>query len=158
MTAPTATTREVPAGLMLRDGFSSLITLAADADISFWEKAVTPPGIEGGEAIPQTTMHNVLWRTSIPRKLLTLTTFSCTAAYDPAVYDQIKAILNVHTTITVQFADGTTIAFYGFLKTFQPNQMTEGNQPEATLTFEPTNCDPTTFAEEGPVVSEVTGT
>lgn len=158
MAAPTPTTRVTPAGIMLEDGYQSLVTLAADTNIDFWEKTVQPPGLDGGEAIPITTMHNTVYRTFVSRELITLTPISFVAAYDPAVYDQITACLNVQTTITVTFADGSTLAFYGYLQKFDPAVMTEGAQPEATITIVPTNYDPTNHVEAAPVMTSVAGT
>jgi len=143
---------------MLEDGYQSLVTIAADTNIDFWEKTSQPPGLDGGEPIPITTMHNVLYRTFVARELITLTPISFTAAYDPAVYDQILAVLNVHTTITVSFSDGSTIAFYGYLQKFEAAALVEGTQPEATITIVPTNYDPVNHVEAGPVVTSVTGT
>lgn len=155
---PTPTARSAPAGIHLEDGFSTKITFAADPDISFWEKSVQPPGIDGGDAIEQTTMHSVAWRGMAPRHLRTLTSSQTTVAYDPAVYSQIVELINVETTVTVTFPDGSTLAFFGFLQKFEPADMSEGNQPEATVTITPTNRDPVTGAEAAPVLTSVAGT
>ncbi len=45
------------------DGHPTKMTFAEDASISLWEKAVTPPGVEGGGENDTTTMHNSIWRT-----------------------------------------------------------------------------------------------
>jgi hypothetical protein len=158
MAAPTPSARVSPAGIKLKDGFKTVITFAADTDISLWEKNVTPPGIDGGDAVAQTTMHNVTWRTMAPRQLKTLTDFKVTAAYDPAVYTQILAIVNVETTVTVTFPDGSTLAFYGFLKTLEFADLVEGTQPELTATVVPTNFDPVNHVEAAPVLASVVGT
>lgn len=52
------TTRSAPGGTKLGDGFSTKIAFAADADVSLWEKTVTPPGVDGGDAVDTSTMHN----------------------------------------------------------------------------------------------------
>lgn len=158
MAAPSATVRQTPSGRWLKDGYQVLVTFALDPDISLWEKTVTPPGMDGGDAIDQTTQHNADWRTSAPRGLVTLTESTFTAAYDPACYSQLLAILNRETTITERFADGSTIAYYGFLRVFQPDAMSEGTQPEATVTITPTNWDPSGNTEEGPTITSVAGT
>jgi hypothetical protein len=155
---PAAGVRVTPAGLKLEDGFSTKITVALDTDISFWEKSVKPCGFDGGDAIETTTMHNVKLRTMAPRQLKTLTQMTCTAAYDPDVFNQIYEIINRKTTITVRFPDGSTLAFFGYVKSFEPNDMSEGNFPEATVTIVPTNVDPTTGAEADPVLTSVAGT
>ena len=159
MTAPeAASSRPTPDGIPLGDGYSTKITIADDTDISFWEKAVTPPGLDGGDEIDLTTMHNTSYRTFGSRALATMTEMSCTALYDPDVYDEILAIINVETTITVFFPDGSTLAFYGFLKRFEPGELVEGTPPECTITIQPTNQDPTSRAEESAVMTEASGT
>ena len=158
MTAPAATSRTTPGGIPLFDGFSTKITLASDPDISFWEKNVQPPALDGGDAIDITTMHNVLWRTKNPRVLIDMGDIQATAAYDPACYTQIQSVLNVSTTITVTFPDGSTIAVYGYLKSFTPSDHTEGNRPEAAIVIVVTNYDHAAHAEAGPTVVSVAGT
>jgi hypothetical protein len=76
---------------------------------------------------------------------------SCTVAYDPAVYPQIVSLINIPGSITVHFPNHSSLTFFGFLRTFEPNEVSEGDQPEATINVTPTNTDPTTGAEEGPV-------
>jgi len=158
MANPSPTARQTPGGLFLKNGYQSLITFSADPDISLWEKSVTPPGCDGGDAIDTTTMHNVNYRVFAPRTLITMTESSFTAAYDPAVLTQIFSQLNREQTITVRFADGSTWAFYGFLRVFQPNELTEGEQPTAQVTIQPTNFDPTNRVEAGPALASVSGT
>ena len=158
MAAPVATLRQDPTGIKLDDGYRTLVTFATDPDICFWEKEVTPPGLDGGDAVETFTMHNDRWRTMAPRALITMTEFELTCAYDPAIYTAALALVNVKTTVTVQFPDGSTLAFYGYLRTFEPDALSEGEQPEATITVQPTNADPQTGAEEGPVLVSVAGT
>lgn len=161
MAAPSATARGTPGGIQLQDGYQTLITLALDDTIEFWEKSGPPPGMEGGDPIEETTMHNIAWRTFRPRALKTLEPFTVTAAYDPVVYDasnSVETAINREDTITVTFPDSSTLAFYGYLQNFIPQDHTEGEQPEAQLTFVPTNYDPTNDIEAGPVMVEAAGT
>ena len=62
-------------------------------------------------------------------------------AYDPAVYPQILAIVNVLTTISVSFPNGTHIRYWGWLRSFKPGALTPGEQPTATVVIEPANQD-----------------
>lgn len=158
MAAPTPTTRQTPAGIYLEDGHSTLITLAGDPDISLWERTVTPPGIDGEDPVDVTTMHNTVNRTFAPRQLKTLTEMTTTAAYDPAVLTQLYARINIEDTITVTFPDGSTWAFYGYLRAFEPDEISEGEMPSATVTFQPTNWDYVNNTEEGPALVSVAGT
>lgn len=158
MAAPVAVARQAPAGIRLDDGFSTKISFAQDPDVSFWEMTVQPPGIDGGDAIETTTMHNTAWRTMSARQLKTLTEASVTAAYDPNVFNNILTLINFETTVTVHFPDGSTLAFYGYLKSFEPGDNTEGEMPEATVTIVPTNYDPVNRVEAAPVLTSVAGT
>jgi hypothetical protein len=101
MGAPTVTARVDPPGIKLDDGHSTTFAFSADANVNLWEKTVTPPGIDGGDEIDTTTMHNNTWRTRAPRQLKTLTEMSCTCAYDPVVYTELLALINVRQSITV---------------------------------------------------------
>ncbi len=158
MAAPTPTVRGTPAGIKLKDGFSSKVTLGALPTASFWEKKIKPPGLDGGEPIQQTTMHNVTYRTTAPRQLKTLTPQTFTAAYDPNFYNQLLSRVNVEDTITHQFGDGSTLAYYGFLKSIVPNDVEEGAQPEAQIEIVPTNWDYINHVEAAPVLTSVSGT
>lgn len=158
MANPTPAARVTPAGIPLKDGYKTTLTITFDTDISFWEVSVTPPGIDGGDGIDQTTMHNNRFRVMLNRALITLTEMQCSAAYDPAVYDQIISAVNVNTTLTVTFPDLSTLAFYGFLRVFQPDALVEGTQPRATVTIQPSNWDPTNKVENGPLLTSVSGT
>lgn len=148
------TARQTPVGFKLEDGFSTKIAFEGDPDISFWEKTVQPPGVDGGDAIDHTTMHNVNWRTMSPRQLKTLTEFTCNVSYDARVYTQIVAQINVNQEITIHFPDASTLVFYGFLKMFEPGELVEGEPPEATITIVPTNYNPQSGNEVAPVLTE----
>lgn len=164
MAAPAATPRGTPTGIKLKDGYSTKVTLSLNTTIELWEKTVKPPGIDGGDAIQQTTMHNTTWRTFASRGLLTLTEHTFKAAYDPSIYTSILSMINVQKVgtsaqvITVTFPDGSTLAFYGYVKMFEPDEHQEGTQPEATVTITPTNYDPVNNVEAAPVLTSVAGT
>ena len=158
MAAPATTPRSAPGGIKLDDGFSTKIAFERDPDVSFWEVTVQPPGVDGGDPIDTTTMHNLNWRTMAARALKTLTESSVTARYDPAVYTQILELINIPGAITVHFPDGSTLDFYGFLQTFEVGDHAEGEPPEATLTIQPTNYDPDNDVEAAPVLTSVAGT
>lgn len=136
-----ATTRQTPLGTALDDGYQTLIAFAADPDVSFWEKTVTPPPVEGGDKIDVTTQHNQAWRTGAARSLKEMGEVSVTAAYDPQVYGQIIALINQNTLITVHFPDGSSLDFWGYLSSFAPSELSEGEQPEAEITIQATLRD-----------------
>lgn len=158
MAAPIATARQTPAGRRLLDGFSTKITFSRDPALSLWEVTVKPPGIDGGESINTSTMHNVTWETKAARQLKTLTDSTFKAAYDPAVITDLVDMINVYQTITIRYPDGSTEAFYGFLQKFEPDENQEGTMPTASCTIVATNYDYSNAAEAGPAVVEVAGT
>lgn len=123
--------------MRIDDGFSTLITFANAPSIKLYEKEVTPPGVSGGGANETTTMRNTALRTMSPKKLKTVTPIKATCAYDPAVYTDIMAQVNVNQLITVKFADNSTIAIWGWLNEFTPGAAKEGEQPTAEISIEP---------------------
>lgn len=129
----TTTARTSPGGTPPEDGWSSKIAFAADPDISFWEKTVKPPGVEGGDPIDTTTMFNTTYRTQSPRSLKSLTNSTARVTYDAEVIDQIIALVNVNGWITIHFPNSDTWDFPGWLKTFNPAELSEGAQPEADI-------------------------
>jgi hypothetical protein len=124
------------------DGHPTTIDFAALASGTtplWWEKEVTPPGIEGGGENDTTTMRNSIWRTKSPKVLKTLVGGSFVASYDPAVLDQMLTLINVNNLITVTYPNGDTEAFWGWLDSFVPNPCVEGEQPTANCTIIPSN-------------------
>lgn len=132
------------------DGFSTTISFSEDSDVQMWEKEVTPPGVSGGGENDTSTMRNTAWRTKAPKSLKSLSECSFSAAYDPAVFDEIVAMVNVNQLITITFPDGSTLEFWGWLDEFTPGANTEGEQPTADVTIIPSNQDDS-LVETAPV-------
>ena len=147
-----------PSGTFLEDGFPTKIAFSSNDNAALWEKTVTPPGYDGGDKINVTTMHNAAWRTFAARALKELTDSAFSAAYDPKAYNDLMSVINVEQTLTVHFPDGSTLAFYGYLKSFLPDEVSEGEQPTATVEIVATNRNPSTGAEAGPTYTASTGT
>ena len=125
------------------DGHPTLISFAGEGSglvgVQMWEKEVTPPGIEGGGANDTTTMRNATWRTKAPKQLISLTDAGITIAYDPSLYDEMVAMVNVNQEIVVTFPDSSSLTFWGWIDTFTPNAIVEGEQPTADVTVIPSN-------------------
>lgn len=156
MAAPTPVARGTPVGIKLRDGFSSKITITGKTTISFWEKSVQPPALDGGPKIEQTTMFNTMRQDFAPQVLYEVTDIAVKAAYDPAVYTDIMSAINQPGTITITWRDGSTLADYGYLRAFRPDPLERGRQPEATVEFSFTGVD-STGVEFAPVITAVSG-
>lgn len=125
----------MPTGNRIDDGFATTISFSGAPNVKLWEKQVTPVGMEGGGANDTTTMRNTAWRTRSPKKLKTLTDSSFTAAYDPAAYTDLVALINVNQEITITFPNDETLTFWGWLDKFSPGRIAEGSQPEADCTI-----------------------
>ena len=158
MAAPTPSAIPTPSGIKLKDGYRCFVTIATAPTIGLWTKSATPPGVDGGEPVDQTTMHNDDWVTRAFQQLLDLKESTFKAAYDPAVYTTMVSAANVETTITYHFSDGSTLCFYGGVRMFDFDEMVRGTQPTCTVTFTPTNFDNVNKVEAAPVLTSVEGT
>jgi len=158
MAVPATTARVTPNGLKLDDGHSTKIAFAGAPSLDIWERTVTPPGAEAGDAIDTTTMHNVRVRTKASKTLMDITDMSGTAAYDPEAWDDIVAQIGVEQAITCHYPTGATLDLFGFLKTATPSEFTEGEMPTLSYTIVATNWDPTNRVEQLPVFTPGTGT
>ena len=159
MAAPTPTTRATPSGIVIPEGFRSLITFARKSNIAFWEKSVTSAGLDGGDKIDITTQHNQRVKTFYPRRLFSGSDGSIKVAIDAkAKNDVMNILLNQPDTITELFPDGSTYCYYGYLQKFEMGEFVEGGFPEATVTIVQTNYDHVNRVEALPVFTEVTGT
>lgn len=158
MAAPSISVRGMPTGIRLEDGFSTKISFASNVTIEFWERTVKPPGIDGGDAIPTSTMHNVAVHTFAPRHLKKYDPITVMVNYDPKCLVDVNSLINVRDSITLKFPDGSTLCFYGYLQKFEPGELKEGEEPDATITIIVTNWDPVNHLEVPPVYTDVAGT
>lgn len=123
---------------LLVDGFKTLISIAGISAV-FEEIEVTPPGLDAGGEITQTTMRNQRYRTSLGKKLITLARVQVKVAYDSRAYAQVISILGSNRAITLTFPDNSTLVFYAIVDKFTPDALKEGDRPEATLELVPSN-------------------
>lgn len=158
MAAPSVTARIPPTGSFLPDGCQTLIAPSLDPDVSFWEKVVQPPGLDNGDPINITTMHNVTWITKHSRCHIEITDINVTAAWDPVFYSQINALIGVNMSWTVTLPNNDAYSVWAYLRSFQPQDMVEGEQPEAEIVIVVTNWDPVNCVEAGPVFTPAVGT
>lgn len=147
-----------PAGIRLDTGHRTTICFSADTNIGLWEKTVKPPGFDGGDPVDTTTMWNTTWRTKNPNDLIEMSDSEATCAYDPLMYTDLLALLDVKTTITNTFPDLSQLSYYGFLQAWEPGELAIGEQPESDVTIAVTNQDPQSGAETSPLYTNVVGT
>lgn len=163
MAAPVPAARTAPTGIKLRSGFKSVVCFSLDPDFSVWEIETTPPGLEGGDPIDQTTMFNDDVLTKAPQgsedsPLVDVEEASMTVAYDPDAYNQALAMINKRQTITQHFPDGSSLAYFGYLQSFKPGALSRTTRPEAEMVVVPTNYDHVNNVEAKPVLTSVAGT
>lgn len=137
MAAPAPTARVTPGDLsgIFGNGFSSKITFALDPDIEFLEISVTPQGFNMPDDVDATTMFNVNRMTKDPAALYETTDAQAVVAYSKETEAQVRAILGSFTTITIKFPDGSTLADFGWLRSFVPGELTINGRPTATITI-----------------------
>lgn len=134
-----------PTGTMLTNGYASFYVIGTFQTIGFFEKEVTPFGLEGGDKIDVTTMYNHYVKTFAAQALYEASDAEMTVAYDPGVLDSLSGAgsgaINSNQTITIHFPDTSTWDTFGYIQNFSPSAMTNGEQPEATVSMVFTNLN-----------------
>lgn len=130
-----------PEDQRIDDGFSTIVSFELRNNVKFYEKSVTPPGFADRGPNDTTTMRNVEFTSTAPKKLKSLTGMTFVAAYAVAAYNDIAFMIQKNQKITVTFATGAKRQFWGYLAGFVPNETVEGAQPTATVTITPTMQD-----------------
>lgn len=118
----------------LQDGYRTLVTFALNPNLAFWEKRVTPHGVDFGGGIDTTTMRNSFLRTMTPKSLAKLTDMSIQVAWNPTLYLDAYAIMAFIQLVTTTFPDGSQLRVMSWLDKFIPAEMVEGEQPMAAFT------------------------
>jgi hypothetical protein len=162
-TPPVVTPAGSPGGIKLPNGWQSTLAMSLNPSIAFYEQTIMPPGIDGGDAIPQTTMRNNVWRTFAPRGLRTVMPITIKAAYDPGILENfggtagVQQLININQAVTIHWPDGSAVSFYAWVQKCEFEALEEGKQPLATITLTPSNMD-VNGIEVGPVITSAHGT
>lgn len=160
MTAPTKVTRGTPPEIadMLLDGYQVFVALEDDPDLCIWEDNITPPSMTAGsDVINTTTQWNATWMTKAFHELLEVGETTINAAYCGSTWDKIQAIIGVNQSVTVHFPDGSTLSFWGGIRSFTPAGWERNGFPKADIVIVCTNMDDSNN-EEGPVWAAASGT
>lgn len=141
------------------EGFSAVVAFALAPSINLWEKTPKPPSIDGGDPIDITTQHNLTVITRYPRALIDIGEVSFGCAYESDSFKKIMSTLvNRNGSITFWLPDGGNIAFWGYLRKFEPGELKIGDFPEAAVTIVVTNYDHSNKVEAVPVITPASGT
>lgn len=137
---------------IMEDGFPTRISFGTPATMKWRVLSVDLPGIDNGDTIDTTSMDNTAWRTAAVKKLKSLTDLGLTVSFDPAIYGvtDILAAIGVNQEFTITFPDNSTLKFWGAMRSFDPGDYSEGEQPEADVVVTPTLRNGT-GAETAPV-------
>jgi len=146
---PTAASKA--ANTPLENGFSTRIAMGNAPGVALWEVSVTPPSLEGGDPIDGTDMYSERWMRKCVPALIEMGLLTATAKYSPQFLSVANTVINDPTNITVWFPDGSSWTFWGWLKSFTPGELVEGEKPTATVEYVISNNDPTTGTEEDPI-------
>lgn len=158
MANPSTTARVAPTGIPLTEGFQIYVAFALDPNIDIWEKTIKLPSIDMGDPIDITTQWNETWITVVSAALAAFGEIVIVGSFDPVAYSQIIAIKGVNSSVTIHLPDGSTIDFWGYVKKAEGPDAKKKEQPDMTVTVQPTNWDPTNRVEAGPVITSVAGT
>lgn len=157
MAAPVAVARGAINGIRHDDGFGAAIVFASNPTIELWETSVQPPSGDGGDPIVTSTHRNTARVTKAAQRLVETGDSVVVCTYDPAVVTELDALVNEEQVITVVWGDGTTLAYYGYLRKYEFSPLVKGQQPTVTLTIVATNFDPVNCEEANPVLVAGTG-
>ena len=160
MANPATITRVTPSSGYMKEGHSTKIAFSARPQFSAWEIEVQPPGIDRGDPINITTMHNTVWETMYAKVLKTLTSFNLILAYSLEAFDDVTDFIidAVDWSITCHFPGGDKLDVFAFMQSFIPQSHKRGELPTANSTIVPTNFDRANNVEAGPVLTLAAGT
>jgi hypothetical protein len=125
---------------VMEDAFPTRVSFGTPASMKWRILSVDVPGIDAGDTIDTTSMDNTAWRTAAVKQLKSLTDLGLTVAYDPAIYAvaDLGAAIGVNQEFTITFPDDSTLKFWGAMRSFDPGDVSEGEQPEADVVIVPT--------------------
>ena len=116
----------------LKEGHRTKYSFAAAPSVALYQISVTPPGLDSGDWIENTTMDNTRYRTKVPPALAEITNGAMKVSYSPAALSDIIGLLGQNTLITVTFFTAEGWRIWGGLKSFKPDENQSGQQPTAT--------------------------
>lgn len=116
-----------------QDGYKTWIGLANNPVFLFWEKKVKPPMMSGGGPIDEKTMRDLRWRIKSPKALSDFGDLTATGAWREGIYTQMLNLGQRVTVVSVTFPNGAVLSYYGWLEEVDPQEMTEGVQPEVNV-------------------------
>ena len=108
------------------------------------------PGYDGGDGIDNTTLDNTEFVSKQPQELKEVTNFTFSCLYAPNNLAAIEAEINKNQSLHLSLVGLGGITFWGFLKSWTPEEGEKGSAWKATGEVVVTNMNATNV-ETGPV-------
>lgn len=158
MAAPAVTSRTVPTGYKLPEGFKITIAYSLRPAVNIWETEGAPAGQEAA-AIDTTTQHNTKYKTKWISAILETSDVDGQAGYDPDSMDDLLFLCGAQAgSFTVHMPQGTKYAYWGGLRAVRFQPLKVGQFPMLNYVNTITNWDPVNKVEAGPSVTQSSGT
>jgi hypothetical protein len=155
---------------ILVDGQSTTIDLGS---ATLQEISISPMSVSSGGEIEVTSMDNDNWRSKAPKKLHEGGEVSFSALYDPAEIGTHLSDVGKNKLIKITFGNDSSVVggsanyqylhFYGWVDSFSPSEISEGEAPTADVTIIVSNqngvaTDTTGYTKAGDEVGPWFGT
>jgi len=108
--------------------------------------------IDGGDPLDATYLANSAWMTKLPQTLAEASDISFTMDYDPSQLAAVVTEINNNQSIVMTFSGIGTITFWGYLKSYEPDDGEKGTAWTVSCTIVPTLLN-ASLAETAPVFS-----
>jgi len=135
-----------------REGVGTSITIGS---FSIEEVTLKGLGADGGDALDASHLANVLYKTKKPQTLIEIPDLTGTGHYNPANQAAMIAEVNKNQSLVLTFSGVGTITFWGYLKSFDPDEGEIGSTWNSTFAIVVTNLNGSD-AETGPVWAAAT--
>lgn len=158
MAAPSVTSRTLPTGYKLPEGFKAAIAFSLRPGLNVWETEVAPAGVQVPD-IDISSHLNTTWRQKWLSALKEAKDVSFVAGYDPDEMDNIIFLVGAQSgSFTIHAPQNTKYAYWGAMKdlTFQPWR--PGQFPLLNGVNVVTNYDTANRVEAGPSTTFAAGT
>jgi len=158
MAAPAVTSRTVPTGYKLPEGFKATIAFSLRPAVNIWEIEVQPASMTAA-AIDTSTQHNTKWMTKWISALVESGEVPGTAGYDPDAMDDLMFLCGAQAgSFTVIMPQNTKYSYWGGVLSFTFQPLKARQFPTLNYVALVTNYDTTNKVEAAPLVTQAVGT
>ena len=87
-----------------------------------------------------------------PKSLITATQVNISGGWDPALYNEMEAMIGVNQQITITLPTDDQVTVWGWIDSFEPSALEEGEFPTVDVVVEVSNQD-NAGAEQAPQIA-----